>query len=579
MYVTLLKSKVFFITALLGVTFWGGFTTAEAYQRVKIESRQLVVDYDMDGTYEPFFVKGVNYAPTPVGHFIGRGDGWSADCWYTGPFPLNYPELRFEHSEDSPDGAYACGDVGSNFYQDPAVFNRDFTLLKDMNANTIRTWGDVTPELLQKAREHGLKVIAGYWINHNIDYTFPLPDGPSQRMILMNDFVNYVNTFKNDSAILMWGLSNENNLNFCNECYPHGGTSCDRTAQATGYYQLMNDLAQAARNAEGSSFHPVIVVSAELTQDVIDHADHMTNVNIVGINAYRGRNFDGWPNPNPNLFEEFENHFPTKSLIITEFGVDAWDSGDDFDHPEDGSENPDDQADWVTSAWNDIEDYAVQFGGPCNGGVVFNYSDQWNGYALADPHDACAWVSSDWTPSVRTQDHGFTDPAVLGIGSMPDNKFNPEWAGLMTAQKSPISNNPDIMTPRSVYYSLKNEFSDTCSLSPGHLDYCLPSQCGPCGARDGDCDNDSECQSGLICAQDVGADYGWSPTIDVCEQPDGPCAIFQSGPDWCRDCGPCSEGQGDCDGDNECQNGLICAQDVGANYGWPSSRDVCEQPN
>ena len=129
MYVTLLKSKVFFITALLGVTFWGGFTTAEAYQRVKIESRQLVVDYDMDGTYEPFFVKGVNYAPTPVGHFIGRGDGWSADCWYTGPFPLNYPELRFEHSEDSPDGAYACGDVGSNFYQDPAVFNRELTNL------------------------------------------------------------------------------------------------------------------------------------------------------------------------------------------------------------------------------------------------------------------------------------------------------------------------------------------------------------------------------------------------------------------------------------------------------------------
>ena len=58
----------------------------------------------------------------------------------------------------------------------------------------------------------------------------------------------------------------------------------------------------------------------------------------------------------------------------------------------------------------------------------------------------------------------------------------------------------------------------------------------------------------------------------------GSCDIFQPGPDWCTDCGPCSEGQGDCDGDVECQSGLICAQDVGADYGWPAGRDVCERP-
>jgi hypothetical protein len=59
---------------------------------------------------------------------------------------------------------------------------------------------------------------------------------------------------------------------------------------------------------------------------------------------------------------------------------------------------------------------------------------------------------------------------------------------------------------------------------------------------------------------------------------DGPCDVFVPGPDWCQECGPCSEGQGDCDGDDECQSGLICAKDVGAKYGWPASRDVCESP-
>ena len=40
-----------------------------------------------------------------------------------------------------------------------------------------------------------------------------------------------------------------------------------------------------------------------------------------------------------------------------------------------------------------------------------------------------------------------------------------------------------------------------------------------------------------------------------------------------------AEGEGDCDSDSECADGLICAQNVGADYGWPASRDVCELPS
>ena len=40
----------------------------------------------------------------------------------------------------------------------------------------------------------------------------------------------------------------------------------------------------------------------------------------------------------------------------------------------------------------------------------------------------------------------------------------------------------------------------------------------------------------------------------------------------------CSAGEGDCDGDSQCQSGLMCSNDVGANYGFRAFVDVCEVP-
>jgi hypothetical protein len=69
------------------------------------------------------------------------------------------------------------------------------------------------------------------------------------------------------------------------------------------------------------------------------------------------------------------------------------------------------------------------------------------------------------------------------------------------------------------------------------------------------------------------AGYNFSPMFTWVGVPP---ADKYSGDDYCRDNGPCSEGEGDCDGDSECESGLICAQDVGADYGWGPLTDVCE---
>ena len=55
------------------------------------------------------------------------------------------------------------------------------------------------------------------------------------------------------------------------------------------------------------------------------------------------------------------------------------------------------------------------------------------------------------------------------------------------------------------------------------------------------------------------------------------CSTFNpTDEDWCKTCGPCPEGQGDCDGNIECQDGLVCTPDVGEKYGLRADFDVCE---
>lgn len=46
----------------------------------------------------------------------------------------------------------------------------------------------------------------------------------------------------------------------------------------------------------------------------------------------------------------------------------------------------------------------------------------------------------------------------------------------------------------------------TCTLSVGHADYCADPLCGPCEDGEGDCDNNDECVTGLTCVQVEGTD-------------------------------------------------------------------------
>ena len=67
----------------------------------------------------------------------------------------------------------------------------------------------------------------------------------------------------------------------------------------------------------------------------------------------------------------------------------------------------------------------------------------------------------------------------------------------------------------------------------------------------------------------VGNESGDSNEISTGPPPSTTCVLPNGHVDYCRDCGPCGAGQGDCDGDGECESGLICAQDVGSRLRIP----------
>ena len=116
---------------------------------------------------------------------------------------------------------------------------------------------------------------------------------------------------------------------------------------------------------------------------------------------------------------------------------------------------------------------------------------------------------------------------------------------------------------------------DVCEATPnnvGHVEFCQDE--GPCNVGEGDCDSTNECESGLQCSWNVGAGYGLPSNYDVCEA--NPEREDNGHVDYCRDYGPCSTGEGDCDSTSECESGLQCSWNIGASYGFPPSYDVCE---
>lgn len=124
----------------------------------------------------------------------------------------------------------------------------------------------------------------------------------------------------------------------------------------------------------------------------------------------------------------------------------------------------------------------------------------------------------------------------------------------------------------------------------GTAHYC--SAVCPCPTQKGDCDHDSDCAAGLVCASDAGPQVNLHSFTDIClpaactnsildnsetrTDCGGPfCAPCQVGsPSFCSTASPCAIGEGHCDDSSECASG-VCIPNQGPLYGFASGVAVC----
>jgi hypothetical protein len=113
----------------------------------------------------------------------------------------------------------------------------------------------------------------------------------------------------------------------------------------------------------------------------------------------------------------------------------------------------------------------------------------------------------------------------------------------------------------------------TClpSSANGTIDFCNPG-C-PCSEGEGDCDSNTDCDPGLTCFLNVGADFGLPPDTEVCAA--CPPPSMNGHVNYCSETCPCSHGEGDCDSNTACEAGLTCVNNVGPQFGLPEGTDVC----
>jgi hypothetical protein len=287
-------------------------------------------------------------------------------------------------------------------------YNVDFPLMADLGINTVRLYSTfLTTAMLDAAQAEGLYVIPTFQVDTK---QLECAAGKSH---MQDRFVETVNRWKDHPAILGWLVGNEVNAN------PGAADLC------TDWYPQVDAMALAAHNAEGPSFHPVGTANSDvgglgdICQTGCSDDTAMPNLDFWGVQTYRGCQLNG-------VFNDYGQKTDCgKPLIVTEFGVDAWDS---LSGPT-GAENETMQADCLQTMLSDADlDLAVRSsGGVSAGQVIFEWTDEW---WKAECHPTTDWCNHDncesWNqpaypdPSIQEEYWGLAgqsaaDPAVRNL--------------------------------------------------------------------------------------------------------------------------------------------------------------------
>ncbi|MFG2322703.1 discoidin domain-containing protein [Streptomyces sp. NPDC048568] len=245
----------------------------------------------------------------------------------------------------------------------PADADRYMPDLTSMGVNTIRTWGtDASSKpLLDSAAAHGVKVIAGFWLQPGggpgsggcVNY---LTDTAYKDQMLA-EFPRWVQEYKDHPGVLMWNVGNESVLGLQN-CY--SGDELER--QRDAYTTFVNDVTKKIHAVDPN--HPVTSTDAWVGAWPY-YKKNAPDLDLYAVNSYDAV---------CGVRAAWEQGGYTKPYIVTEGGpAGEWEVPDDANGV---PKEPTDQAkaQGYTDAWNCVTGHR----GVALGATLFHYGTEYD---------------------------------------------------------------------------------------------------------------------------------------------------------------------------------------------------------
>jgi hypothetical protein len=234
------------------------------------------------------------------------------------------------------------------------TIDKDLALMIEAGINTIRVYEPIDDSsILDKIDAAGLKVIVGFGYNDPND-EFNMQSG---------NFLNYVNSYKNHNAILMWELGNE--YNYHPEWFEN---------DLKNWYKAMNHAAEDIHKIDEN--HPVTTAHGDLPDKLA--LSMCSNIDVWGMNVYR------MVEPETILLEW--KAVSSKPMYLSETGADSYmaKSAEGYEQ----GENQKAQADA-----NEIILEKIFTGKDvCSGVTLFQFTDGWWKAGKNNIHDVGGWA-------------------------------------------------------------------------------------------------------------------------------------------------------------------------------------------
>ena len=272
------------------------------------------------------------------------------------------------------------------------TIDEDLALMVEAGINTIRVYAPIDDtNVLNKIDAAGLKIILGFGYNQGGKFD-----------ILSGSFIDYVNTYKNHNAILLWELGNE--YNYHPEWFD---------GDIKNWYNAMNNAAQIIH--KNDTAHPVTTAHGELPDSLA--LSMSKNIDVWGMNVYR------WDDPT-SIFPQW-SAVSNKPMYLSEAGGDSYMtiSRDNYKKGSNEKAQADANKNILNSVFNATE--------ICSGVTMFSFTDGW-------------WKAGN----NETQDPGGWAPNSSGVPY--DGSPNEEYWGMVDIERN----------KKMTFDVIKNKYTD-----------------------------------------------------------------------------------------------------------------------